>query len=481
MYVGKAEDDLIRTAQHIMCYQHADSSDEDLNSLYRYCKATDTVFHFALVSFEEDNEAHKSLGEALWCSILGTYQLKADYLAIRRDYGLSNVGEGVIGTNSTTCTHRPTRWASVAPEKTGILDRRVLALKRQLCVAADRWTLALLKGDDTRAGNCKTQMLLLQEARRTRAASLLLSGTLLYRPCSSQVQFCLGAVLDKGFPDALPEGVWAVRLREDAGSWSIMGAVEEEIHLFAGVALEFKGEGSGNVWRVYQRVGGYRGNQPRRFAFRLLGYLPAPSQQARRDQSSAMEFTCHQRRPSHSEQLSTAAKAAFDGQFHLSTSIRLYNNRSSRGSSHPGIKLTGQSQMQLAAAKSQLRSALGVQDDTSVLVPVRFRLINGGESSFTPSAYRDANPRHHIEILTYQGVWIQMPFKILPKSGTKDHPTNQLVESFQELEPQQAVPLQLPGLFAPKQRSIQRASALGQANVNIWARPAMRQAATWYT
>lgn len=97
IYIGKAEDDLIRTAQYVLRYQH--TSDEDSSLLYRHCKAANRVFHFPLVESAEDDSSSRALGEALWCAVLGTYQLKDDYLAIRRDYGLANVGEEVIGTN----------------------------------------------------------------------------------------------------------------------------------------------------------------------------------------------------------------------------------------------------------------------------------------------------------------------------------------------------------------------------------------------
>lgn len=284
----------------------------------------------------------------------------------------------------------------------------------------------------------------------------------------------LGARLDRCFTTSLPKDTWVVRLREDAETSSILGPVEEERPLFAGVALQFKAEGSSDEWRIYQPVGGSRGQEPRRFAFRLFSYLPATSQQARRAQAATSALTMQQRRPGHYDQLSNAAKAAFDGHCYLSRSLRWYDGQAYYGSGEYGLKIVGQTTHQITTARTLLFEAIGVDDDEyQGATPCRFR-IREGASSFEDSPYRPANPRHQIEVLTHQGSWIPLPFKILAKGGTKESPTDQLVRIFEELENQASPSLQVPGLFAPKQRSIQRATALGQANLDIWGRPAMR-------
>lgn len=335
--------------------------------------------------------------------------------------------------------------------------------------------VAKVKGDEDKYTSYTLEMSLLTQRMKSRVSALLLTGELTYRVGS--YKYLLGSALDLTFTNSLPAGVLSVRLIEInalSATDSILGAWKEGRPLFPGLSLQFKGDGLDADWVPYQPIGGCCGILPCRFALNLVEYPPAASQQARRAQAATAQRTMQQRRPANYHQLSDAAKAAFDGHYYLSSSLRLYDGQSYRGSGQYGIKLTGQSQNQLAAAKSQLCSVLGVQTDWSGWVPLRFRLLQG-ESSFASSLYRSANVKHRVHLLTPAGDWVDLPFKILPKGGQKRCPTDDLVDVFRELEGH-TIPTQqeIPGIFKPMQRSCQRATAADRANMDILARPALR-------
>lgn len=104
LYIGQAFDVMARTLQtssrtSFRCHPHRLTLIPNWCTVCYRVGAADTVMHFPLFTFEQEDKAARSFAVALWCHLLGTYQQKSDPLAIRRDYGLPNIGDRVLGAN----------------------------------------------------------------------------------------------------------------------------------------------------------------------------------------------------------------------------------------------------------------------------------------------------------------------------------------------------------------------------------------------
>lgn len=100
LYVGQSNDVLRRALEHRTVYEDQSiPADKDGRLVYHHLKGCDEVFHFRLAEQEVEDKKVRTVVEGLWCLFLGTFQYNQAWMALRRKFGLLNVGEQVRGGN----------------------------------------------------------------------------------------------------------------------------------------------------------------------------------------------------------------------------------------------------------------------------------------------------------------------------------------------------------------------------------------------
>ncbi|PWN19674.1 hypothetical protein BCV69DRAFT_299984 [Microstroma glucosiphilum] len=155
---------------------------KDGRLVYHHLKQCDEVFHFRLAELVVEDKEVRTLVEGLWCLILGTFQYKEAWMALRRRFGLVNVGEQVKGDNSTHCSDKPRAERAGETGEHGLQDREWQAYKCRV------WNLRHLASGRRAAGQGRQAedflniIKISQAAIRTHLGKVIVKGELAYRP-----------------------------------------------------------------------------------------------------------------------------------------------------------------------------------------------------------------------------------------------------------------------------------------------------------
>lgn len=515
-YVGKSSDIIARTLQHMRCEEdRIVPASKEKRLVYHLLKEADQIYHFPLVQFETDQPDARSMAEGLWCLVLGTYQYRKDWLTGRRMYGLPNVGDQVKGGNSksiavpmglcegvthsllfpplahtrlvgTRCVDKPSTASREEGgwEGTGIQDSRWFNFRQCLVPLMILAAVEKTSGDEQAYNRIMLQVRIMQRQIREHLGKLLRGDGL--RFVGRENVWLFGSPLGEPFVEKLmKKGVrWTIRLidgESDPKLDTILAAKEEDRPLFAGLSLQFQVQGESN-WVVYQPFGGDRKTFPRRFAERLVALLPVDARTSREERAALKRVQANRAREEiEYDGLSDIAKDAWDGGgvfYPTGLTLRLGEHRVDL--------VTKEDDAQRDEIRRALLASVGVDRDWTAPIRCRFRIQEGGESSFARSRWRKTPSTYKMQLLPFAGEWIVMPFQVRAKTTSMHSPSDIFVEVFEELEQayrraqpsnDAALPANphagVPAQFRPFRHRIKRNTLAGSGALLMTLRPHM--------
>lgn len=97
VYIGRSRDIITRVGNHLARVVFAERPDEITGTLvYNLAKGREVLFFHIL---DSEDETAVAFAEAAWSAALGSYCVKKDFLELRLEHHLPNIGDGVAGAN----------------------------------------------------------------------------------------------------------------------------------------------------------------------------------------------------------------------------------------------------------------------------------------------------------------------------------------------------------------------------------------------